>query len=185
MIIGLVGTISSGKDTVAGILSKRLNYPIFSFSDILAEELKKRKLELTRKNFQDIGDELRKKYGSHILSKMILERSPGDNIIMNGFRNPEEINYIKKLKGKKFILIAIDAPPKLRFERMLKRGRAADLKTFDEFLEREKRDMGEKKLEYGQNVKKCIEMKDYLIINDGSLQELEKKIDDLLKKLNF
>ncbi len=185
MIIGLVGTISSGKDTVAEIISKKLNYPIFSFSDILAEELKKRNIELTRKNFQDIGDELRKKYGSHVISKMIIEKSSGDNIIMNGFRNPDEINYVKKLKEKNFILIGVDAPPKLRFERMLKRGRTADLNTFDDFLEKEKRDMGGENLEYGQRVKDCMEMRDELIINDGSFEQLEKKVDELIKKLNF
>ena len=184
MIIGLVGSISSGKDTVAELLSYKLKCPIYSFSGILKEKLELKNVPTTRENYQDLGDKLRKENGPFVLSKIILERAKENCFIMNGFRNPEEIKFVKKQRND-FVLISIDAPQKIRFERMMKRKRLEGISTFEEFQEREKRDMGDGKIDYKLNTSECMEMCDYNIYNDGNRDDLEIKVDNLIKKLNL
>jgi len=185
MIIGITGTISSGKDTVAEIISKKLDYPIFTFSNILEKEMNKKNIKSTRKNFQNFADNLRQEQGSDVLAKLLYENSPKNNMIINGFRNLAEVKYFKNLKDKKFILISVDAPQKLRFKRGLKRKRTADSETFEEFVERDKRSMGARNVDFTQNIKLCMDQADKLIINDGSFKKLKQKIENLLKIIRF
>jgi len=58
MIIGLTGTMASGKDAVADILKKK-GFICLSLSDEVREEAKNRQIELTRENLQILGDEKR------------------------------------------------------------------------------------------------------------------------------
>ena len=81
---------------------------------------------------------------------------------------------------EKFYLIAVDAEPKIRFERMLKRKKDTDVKSFDEFEKIDRRDRGINQPTFGQGVKKCIQMADFQINNDGRLDELYLKVNSIL-----
>jgi len=63
-------------------------------------------------------------------------------IIIDSIGNPGEVEYLKKKYGKTFKLLAVDANEKIRFERLLVRGEKKDPKTWEEFLEMDKRDKG-------------------------------------------
>jgi dephospho-CoA kinase len=102
-------------------------------------------------------------------------------VIIDGIRNPGEVEYLKKKFGKNFVLIAVDAPKELRFKRLLERKKEGDPKTFEEFNEIDETDNGKNQPEYGQRVGECLKLADYLIINDGSLDELNKKLEKISK----
>ena len=78
------------------------------------------------------------------------------------------------------MLLGIDAPVELRFKRILKRGRAGDTKTLQHFIKLEERENFNKSS--NQQLDKCLEMADKIIVNDSSLEELHKKIDSFLNK---
>ena len=184
MIIGLTGTKAGGKGVVAEIL-KAKGFLYSSLSDRVREEAVKRGLEnCSVKELQDIGNELREKFGLGILAKRtlgLLGEGGNKNFVIDGIRNLGEIEELAK--NKDFVLIAVDAPQKIRFERLIARKRASDPKTFQDFLIMDKRDLGEGN-ESGQQVAKCIENADYKIYNHGNLDELREKINKLLNKLN-
>ena len=184
IVIGLTGTLGSGKGVVKDILSKKLGYEVVTLSEIIKEELKKRGKEVTRKNLQDMGNELRKRFGNDILVKLALKKCKGKNLIIDGIRNVDEINHLRKKFGKKFLLIGIDAPLEIRFKRIRKRGRKGDPKTWKEFIKADERDRKEKKT-YGQQVEKCLGKADFLLINDCSLKELEKLIEELIENFKI
>src|SRR3989344_5050279 len=116
MIIGVTGPLCAGTDTFGEILRKEKGFIWFSYSDILREELKKRNVEITRKNLQDIGDELRKKEGLGVLSKIIIEKiDNGFNYVIGNIRNPGEVEILREKFGKDFVLVRIDADVELRF----------------------------------------------------------------------
>ena len=173
MIVGLTGKNASGKGEVAGYLVKK-GFSYFSLSDILREEAKKLGIEETRKNLIKLGNDMRKKHSAGILAKLIMKRLKG-NCVVDSIRNPEEIEELRK--NKDFILLGIDAPVEIRFERAKKRGRNENAKTLSEF----------KTVEQKENLKKpenqqldiCLKMADKIIINDGNLESLHKRIDDL------
>ena len=179
MIIGLSGPYCAGTDTVGKILVEK-GFVWFSYSDILREEARKRGIELTRRNLQDLGDELRLKQGLGVLSKILIEKmEDGKNYVVGNIRNPGEVEELRKCKD--FILVNVDAPKELRFERMLQRGREKDAKTFSDFLRSEERDFGIGQGKHGQQHAAVFEMADTKIINDGTVEELREKVERILK----
>ncbi|MGC8812046.1 MAG: AAA family ATPase [Candidatus Aenigmatarchaeota archaeon] len=185
-VIGITGTIASGKDTVKRILQARFNCYTVSLSSVIRAELEKKKNKnFSRKNMQDLGNELRKKYGSKILAMLAVEYLQKDKevIIVDGIRNPGEIDFLRQKFKDKFVLIGVDAPPEIRFERIRKRNDSSDPKTWEEFLEIDKRDQGENEPEYGQRTKDCLKKADFLIVNDSSLEDLENKVNEIIAKI--
>lgn len=184
-VVGVAGTIGSGKEIVSEKLLKRFNSYHVNLSDIIKGEIERKKGKLDRKALQDMGDEMRKKYGPHILALLAIEYLPRDKemSVVTGIRNPAEAEYLRKKFGQNFKLIAVDAPIEVRFERVLKRQKPSDPQTFDEFVTLDERDQGKEESEAGLQVKKCVEIADFKIINDGTLEDLEKKIADVIQKL--
>ncbi len=178
MIVGLTGTMSSGKGEVSLYLKEK-GFEYHIYSEILIEEVKKRGFDITRENLQKVGNLLREEYGDEsILSKRILEKIKSNKVVVDGVRNSAEIRELRK--SKDFYLIGIDTPQELRFKRLKERNREGDPNTFDEFKKLDdKENLGLK----GQEINKCLKMADFVIINDGSLEDLKKKVDDVLKDI--
>ena len=176
MIIGLTGTIAAGKSAVVEHLKKR-GFEHYVYSDILREEAKKRGIEETRENLQKLGNEMKRKAKNlGILSKKLLDKVKGDRAIFDGIRTPDEIKELRKNKDVK--IIGITASQKLRFKRLMKRNRVGDPKTFGEFkIIDNHENRGKTK---GQNINECIKLADHVVMNNGSIDELKKKIDKLL-----
>lgn len=181
MIIGMTGRIAAGKETLTDFLRKK-GFVYFKTSTILAEELEKRGLEVNRWNMQNLGDELRGKDGPGALMKMLLEKTePGKNCIFDSLRNPEEAEFLKN-NARDFILVAVDAPQKLRFERIIKRGKPSDPKTWEDFLKIDNRDFSDRENPMGQQVGKCMALADFSINNDSTLEEFQRQIAEFYKK---
>lgn len=185
-VIGLTGTIGAGKDAVKKILTTRFNSYQITLSSILHAELKKEKSTLDRKGLQNLGNELRRKYGAEILAKLATEYLPRDKelTIVDGIRNPAEADYLRKKFGENFIWIGVDAPPEVRFKRLVKRAEGKDPKTWEEFVVMEERDKGTGEPEYGQQTGKCMERVDFKIINDGTLKDLGKKVKEIVDEFS-
>jgi dephospho-CoA kinase len=186
-VIGITGTLASGKTTVKDFFLSRFSSSFVSLSDIIEEELKKEGKELKRENFIEKGNQLRKRYGNQILVEAAIITLPKKFekrvLIIEGIRNPGEVEYLRKKFGKNFVLIAVDAPREIRFRRLRERKKEGDPKTLEEFLEIDETDLGRNQPEYGQKVEECLKLADYLIINDGSINELNKKLEEIVKAI--
>lgn len=181
MIIGLTGPNASGKGVVASHLIKR-GFVYLSLSDILREELTKRGERPERESLYAFGNELRRKKGPGILAEKILERiTTGDSYVIDSIRHPSEANVLRRLSG--FHLVCVDAPIEVRFERIRRRGREKDPTTFAYFLELEKREL-EGGGEDHQQLAKTMRTADYVIRNDGTLDELREKVDMMISELS-
>ncbi len=166
LVIGLTGTMNSGKGTIAEyIVSKEFEH--FILSEIIKEETSQKHLPLTRENLQDIGDILRREHGLGVLAKLALERAKTDRILIDGIRNPGEIAFLKQVKDVYFVLIAVDAPLAVRFARAKERKSAKDIVDYATFVRDDARDRGINQPENGQQVQACVDAANYQIINDG------------------
>ena len=180
MIIGLTGTISSGKGTVSDYLVSK-GFEKYVFSDVIREETKKRGLEQTRENLQKVGDLLRKEnHNEGVLAKKLLEKIKTGKAIVDGIRNLKEIGELRKRKD--FFLIGVDAELKLRYERLKTRGREGDPKTFEEFKRLDEYE--NKSLGGGQEINRCLEKSDFKIINNRTMKELKDKIEEILNSIS-
>ena len=190
MLIGLTGTIGSGKGTFSNYLKKK-GFSYISLSDLVREEAKKRGLEIKREVLQNLGNLMRKKYGNSYWAKLVLRKiNKNRDWIIDGIRNTGEIKEIKKLLDS--FIIAIDTIESLRLKRIEKRNKSteegrkdSDPKNKDELKKVELRDRGFKEPLYGQQVLKCIEMADYKITNNSSLESFYSKIDEVLTKIKL
>ncbi|MEK7495652.1 MAG: AAA family ATPase [Patescibacteria group bacterium] len=186
-IIGVVGQIASGKGILVNYLTSHFNFISFSLSSIVHDELKKKGIKkFTRQTLQDVGDELRRGYGDEVLARRLDEAIKGqkkENIVIEGIRNPAEIEFLKK--NQNFILIGVKANRELRFKRLLSRGKEWDPKTYEDFFKVDRRDIGVGQNKSGQQVGKCLAYCDYVVTNNKDLKDFQKKVERLVGKIEI
>jgi len=181
MIIGLTGTKASGKSYIAKYLVKK-GFSYISLSDVVREKAREKYPAPTAQQLIETGNELRRKFGPPILAKIVVKRMKKGDYVIDGIRNPAEAEYLRKnLKG--FKLIAVDADQKIRYKRIISRGREDSPKTFEDFLKIDERDQGKNEPKTGQRVCDTMEMADIKMINNGTLEEMHKHVDKILSEI--
>jgi len=178
IIIGLVGPIGCGKGAVSNYLHKKYDFHVITMGDIIREELKKRNLEITRENSYKMQAELRGKNPHYLINSIVkkINENLWEKVVIDGIRYPHQAMIPKKIFGKEFKLLLIDASPEIRYKRLVKRGREDKPESYDDFLNQEKK---ENEI---FNLKKTYSLADEKIINEGTLLNLYKKIDKILEK---
>jgi dephospho-CoA kinase len=179
VIVGIVGPIGSGKSTTAAFLVEK-GFTHLRFSAEIEKEIAKRNLEFSRKNYQDIGNLWRSKKVDFISQRVLktINKLPNDSkVVIEGCRNPGEIYPFRNLKN--FYLIGLNAPTKVRFERVNQLSR--DPKTWKEFLIGEMRDLGVGEPGWGQNTPGCLKLADIVIDTDKVESKVNNEIEKFLK----
>ncbi len=179
-IIGISGAFGSGKSTAAEILQD-LGYHKVSLSSFLEEELLQVGEPVTRKKLQDLGNSWREKFGKAILIEKALaqaEKNGWEKIVIEGFRNSEEVLHFRKYDA---LLLSLVVNRDTRFARLKNLKRREQL-TEALFEELDNRDLGIGEKDSGLQAAICIAMADIFIENNGSLQDLEKKIKEIIQK---
>lgn len=182
-IIGLTGRNASGKGTVASFLMKS-SFVYHSLSDTLRDELKNRDLEESRENLIKIGNNLRDEGGPGILADLMVPNLNSlENHIVDSIRNPIEVNSLRReYPNHKFILIAVDATPETRYERLKQRNRFGDSSSWEQFLAQEK--LEESSTDPNkQQLLSTIKKADFYIDNSGTILELENSITEIIDNL--
>ena len=182
MIIGLTGTIASGKDIIVEALKKR-GFIALSLSDEVREEAKTSGIEITRANLQELGNAMRKEKGNGIFAQKILMKisNPQKNYVINGIRNTAEIAELKNWPS--FYLMAVDSPQQTRFQKMMTRNKSSDPKNFYEFTKLDAADLGKEQGDSGQQVAACMKMADCSIYNDFSNERLIDKVNFMVQQI--
>ncbi|MFW6136824.1 MAG: AAA family ATPase, partial [Candidatus Aminicenantaceae bacterium] len=173
-LIGLTGTNGSGKGEAALFFQKN-GFAYFSLSDVIRDELNREGRPLSRDNLIQKGNQLRKDHGADVLARRVMAGIRSDAVI-DSIRNLREVEYFRRRTG--FILLALDAPPEIRFQRVRERGRRESAVTLEEFILKEREEMTEKKT--GQQLALCMTAADYQIVNDGSLDDLHRHLEKFL-----
>lgn len=180
MIIGITGTYGAGKGTIVDFLKKK-GFLHFSVSGYITELLIERGMPVNRDNMILLANELREKNPSYLVERLY-ERAKqnGGNCVIESLRTVGEIETLRK-KGK-FILFAIDAEQKLRYDRSVLRASEKDSVSFEEFVSQENFESKNKE-PFKQNLFDCMDLADYKFLNNGSLDELEKNVENVLEMI--
>lgn len=180
VIVGLTGRNAAGKGAAAKYLQTK-GFAYHSLSDVIREEVRRRGLEPTRDNLLATGRELRARHGTGYLAERILERlEPGQNYVVDSFRHEDEVSVFRRAAD--FTLFAIKADPQIRFERIRSRGRENDPSTYEKFLELEKAEATSLQAE-GQNLDATEALADVVVENNGTLEDLHRKLAEILPRL--
>ena len=179
MIIGLTGTNGSGK-TVACELLQRKGFQVHSLSDVIREELAAKGLAANRENLIAEGNRLRTEMGPAVLARRVGSRlRPDQNYVIDSIRNPREVQALRE--SGDFRLLHLDAPRKLRYERVVRRGGARTPASFEEFAEQEDREVDSAD-ETQQRLRATWAEADETLENSGTLQEFKAAVTEICKR---
>jgi dephospho-CoA kinase len=176
MIVGLTGLMASGKGEAVNILVKN-GFSHITLSDMLRDEAKKQGLEESRENLQELGNKMRSEQGAGVLAIKALETIGSDsdkNWVIDGIRNPAEIDELKKASDVK--IIGIHADKEVLVNRILSRKREGVAKSREEVEALIDKGLGVGQPEDGQQVGKCMQIVDHFIVNEGTLEDLEGNV---------
>lgn len=181
MILGIAGTIGSGKGTVVEYL-KQKGFAHYSSSDTLREILRERGLPDTRLEMSKLANELMERYPGGVLT-MSENRAKADgalNYILESIHRESEAAYVRSIGGK---ILGVDADLRTRYERTVVRADGEkDAVTFENFVESSNRE-DEGRGETGANIRAVIRTADATVTNDGTLEDLQQQVDEALKTL--
>lgn len=183
MIIGITGTDGAGKGTAVEYLVREKGFAHYSSRDFIVAEIDRQGLESTRNQMRLTANQMRAEYGHEVVVKKAYERAAAegkDKVVIESLRAVAEAKYLKQQGG---ILLAVDADPVVRFKRVEARRSASDHVTFEEFLAHEELEKNDPDPS-GMQKAAVIEMADYTIMNDGSIEEVEEKVAAFLRAVS-
>ena len=180
VIIGITGTIGAGKGTVVEYLVQKKNFVHYSVREFLTEEINKRNLPLNRDSMVLVANELRDKNSPSYIIDCLYERARevGKNAVIESIRNVGEITSLRQ-KGN-FCLLAVDAVPKMRYRRILRRNSETDEISFEKFMEDDQREMSAAD-PTKQDIGRCINMANYILHNHSSINNLYDRLEMILR----
>ena len=198
VVIGLTGGIGTGKSTVSQILKEK-NFPVIDLDIISHEVIKFPKV--VEKIVENFGKEVLEynNTGNWIVSREKLGRVIFGNrekrLILNSIMHPEILHIMREKileckKENKIIFVEIQLLFEVQWEKefdyilLVSAEKDTQVKRI---LDRDRRSE-EEALNIINSQMSLDEKKkrsDYVIENDGNIQDLERKIDEFLKKIEF
>ena len=182
-IVGITGTHGAGKGAIVDYLLGK-GFAHYSARDLLTEEIRRRGMPEDRNSMHVVSNSLRAAHGPEYIAVELYKKAAaaGRDAVIESLRTEGEVDALRA-KGN-FVLIAVDADPKLRYERIVSRGTGTDKVTFEEFKHQEDREMHATD-PTKHNGARCIEIADYKIMNEGALADLRAEVDRALERMNL
>lgn len=182
LIIGITGTLGAGKGTIVDFLTKEKGFVHFSVRAFIAEEIIRRGMAVNRDSLVLVANDLRKNNSPSYIIDRLYDKALAmqKNSIIESIRTPGEIDSLRDKGG--FCLLAIDADPKIRYERIRQRQSETDQISFETFLDNEQREMNSTDPN-AQNIARCIELADYRLLNNGTIEQLNQQIVEILTEI--
>jgi dephospho-CoA kinase len=179
IVLGIVGEIGSGKGAAAEYLHGRYGAQTFRFSTPMRDCLKRLHIPETRENLQVFSLITRETFGQDLYSKAIAldaSEAVAPMVIAEGVRRIADIAELSKLPS--FHLIAIVADEKTRFDRVKRRNEndSDAAKTWEQFKK-------EASAETELTIREIASRAEVAVSNDGTLEELHRKLDEVVAKL--
>lgn len=181
MLIGATGTLRSGKGELVEYLRRR-GFAHYSVSEFITEEVIRRGLLVNRDTMRDVANYLRANFGVACIFDILYARAlevGHTAIIIESLRALGEVHRTKELGG---IVIGVDADPLIRFRRALACRSVKDHVTYEEFCAQERAETNEGDSSK-QNLPGCLREADYVLMNNGTLAELESQFEGAMKKI--
>ncbi len=174
IVVGVAGMPGSGKAAVKDVALK-MGFHVVVMGDEIREEAKRRRLKPTLENLGNLMLTLRTEEGEAVVARRCIpkiESAKEPGVIVDGIRSHHELTEFKK-HFPDFFLIAFQASPETRFQRLVQRKRSDRPKNWADFIQRELR-------EATIGTDDVIATADYLLINEGTKVQLKREVNKVL-----
>lgn len=181
-ILVFVGMSGSGKTTAIDYLTEK-GIPKIYFGGIIYQAMREAGIEITPESQQRFREEIRQKEGKDFVIKRVLKEiqdlinAGQKRIVLDGLYSWTEYKILKRAYPTETTVVAIILPRALRHHRVAERpDRPFNAQEINE------RDWSElENLEKGAP----IAIADYYLENSGSISDLHKQLEQLLKDIDF
>jgi dephospho-CoA kinase len=176
-LVLVTGMSGSGKTTLCGIM-RESGLRILTMGDVIRELARQQGLEPTPENLGQLATKIREEGADAVAVRCIdmLRKMPQGLTVVDGIRSLAEIEAFKNTF--EVVLVAVHASPLSRFKRLTKRGRSDDPVTWEEFRERDRRELG-----FG--IGDAIAMADIMIVNDDGVDQLRISFEKLMERVSL
>ena len=181
-ILAIVGMSGSGKSVVVDYLTDK-GYPKVYFGGMILKEMEKRGIEITAENEKNFREMIREAEGKDWVVNQVIKEikdliaAGQKRIILDGVYSWTEYKILKKEFPKSLAFVAIVADKHLRYDRVAKRHIRPLNAT--EIRERDRSEI--ENLEKGGP----IVASDYYILNNGTIEDVYVRVDEILKEVEF
>lgn len=178
VIFGFTGLMACGKGTAAKYLEEKYGSGTYRFSTMLRDVLNRIHLEQSRDHMIKISECLRAAFGENTMARTVakdVEKDTRAMIVVDGIRRVADIEFLAALPN--FVLVEIFADPRVRYERLVRRGENSDdaSKTFEQFIEDHKRSTEMTIPEVAAGARERVD-------NNGGMADFQKQLDELVRK---
>jgi dephospho-CoA kinase len=178
IILGIVGEIGCGKDTVADYLRDKHGATMHRFSSVMTDCLDRLGLPKTRENAAAFSEITRHQFGEDLYARVITRdcsADPSPIVIANGVRRPADCVHLRSLP--EFKLIYLTVPAETRYQRIRNRGEKAEEHdmSWETFVDNEN-------LPNEKAIRSLGESADFTIENSGTFEDLYRQVEDVLEK---
>ena len=176
-LVIVTGMPGAGKGILADAFRAK-QIPVIVMGDVIREEVQRRGMPATPANTKAVMLELRAKDGPSAVAKCCLsefKQLESDIVVIEGCRSIDEIDVFDDYASK-VTIICVHASPTTRFKRLQERGRDDDPPDWATFRERDLR-------EISVGLGGVIALADFMIINENTLEHIQKKVQEILVRL--
>jgi dephospho-CoA kinase len=181
IILAVVGLPGAGKTEAIEYLLKKTNWPRVYFGDVTFDEMKRVGLPINEANERMTRERIRKELGmgSYAILSLpkIKELYKNSSVIIESLYSWEEYLEMKKEYGDSFKTLAVYASPETRIKRMSNRP----------IRPLSKEDVVSRDYAQIENLHQAgpIARADWTIVNEGTKEDLDKQIDEIIKELTI
>jgi dephospho-CoA kinase len=175
-IVAVVGMPGSGKAIVSKVASSH-GIPVLVCGDVVREETKKRGLAPTPENTGKVMLAIRQEEGTAVVAKRLIpkiESSAAPLLVVEGVRSMAEVEALRR--NHMAVVVAVHASPKTRYERLLARARSDDPKSWEEFADRDARELG-------VGIGDVIALAEEMLINEASFEDMNAASEAVLSRV--
>lgn len=183
-ILAIVGMPGAGKSVAVDYLTDQ-GYPKVYFGGMIYKEMEKRGIPRTEdgESEKKFREQIREEEGKDwVVNQVVAETKDliaagQKRIVLDGVYSWTEYKILRREFPKCLTFLAIVVNKHLRYERVAKRpGRSFDAKAIRE------RDRSEiENLEKGGPIAAA----DYYILNNGTVEDMNSRLEEILKGINF
>ncbi|KPJ54925.1 hypothetical protein AMJ47_02535 [Parcubacteria bacterium DG_72] len=185
-IVFIAGMTGAGKSVVADELVKN-GFAFVRFGQITLDKVKEQGLEPIEENERRIREGIRKEHGQAAFALLNIpkfdELLKNSNVVGDGLYSWLEYKVLKEKYKDSMYVVAVYAPPEMRYQRLENRAVENDEKQrFRSFTRKEAKARDYAEIENSEKGGP-IAMADFTIINTGTIEDLKQKTREILLKI--
>ena len=176
LLLLITGMAGSGKTTLSNMLREN-GYSVFTRGVVIRHVVWMRNQPPTPANLGNLAEQIRKTGGDAAVARKcipLIIGEPNNRVALDGVRSLDEVYALQEAFTTS--LVAVHASPESRYQRLKGRGRSDDPSNRQIFRARDHRELG-----FGMG--DAIALSDYIILNDDGLDNLERELDKLVRKI--